>query len=208
MQAFLTGLGSDPATPVADPAALLQAGGALLRELTAGLTTTLQARAVFKNELRLGMTVMRARENNAFKFSATVEEAIERLLLHPRPGYLPALQAARESHEDIQAHEMAMLAGLQAALRSLLARFEPSALEQRLGARSGLDKLLPMARRSRYWELFTETYTQVAADATEDFMDLFGDAFTRAYEDQIQRLKLARRQAPDGIPNPARTSRR
>lgn len=202
LQAFLAGLGIDPATPITDPAALLQASGALLRELTAGLTTTLQARAVFKNELRLGMTVMRARENNAFKFSATVEEAIERLLLHPRPGYLPALQAAREAHEDIQAHEMAMLAGLQAALRSLLARFEPATLEQRLGARSGLDKLLPMARRSRYWELFTETYTQVAADATEDFMELFGDAFTRAYEDQIQRLKQARRQAEDGSPTP------
>jgi type VI secretion system FHA domain protein len=121
---------------------------------------------------------------------------LERLLLRPNPAYLPALEAARGAFEDIQAHEMAMIAGLRAALRALLARFEPGALEARLDAASGLDRLLPMARKSRYWDLFTETYEQVAADAAEDFMQLFGEAFTRAYEDQILRLARAREQQP------------
>ena len=123
-----------------------------------------------------------------------MDETLERLLFRSGPGFLPAVEAARGAFEDIQAHEMAMIAGLRAALRALLARFEPAELERRLGAASGLDKLLSIARRSRYWELFTETYDQVAADAADDFMQLFGDAFTRAYEDQIQRLAQARRQ--------------
>ena len=93
---------------------------------------------------------------------------------------------------------MAMIAGLRAALRALLARFEPSALEARLQAASGLDKLLPMARKSRYWDQFTLTYGQVAADATEDFMQLFGEAFARAYEDQVLRLAQARGRRPPG----------
>jgi type VI secretion system protein len=191
---FLAGLGIGSAESVKDPNQFLYDVGELLRAMTEGLTGTMQGRAEFKSELRLGVTTIRAVENNPFKFSVGVDETLERLLFRTAPGFLPAVEAARGAFEDIQAHEMAMIAGLRAALRALLARFEPAELERRLGAASGLDKLLPMARRSRYWDLFTETYDQVAADASDDFMQLFGDAFTRAYEDQIQRLAQVRRQ--------------
>ncbi len=193
LAALFAGLGAGDADQEKDPDALLHDAGALLRTLTAGLTSTMMARAQFKSELRLGVTTIRRAENNPFKFSVSPEEALDRLLLHPNPAFLPALEAAQQAFEDIQAHEMAMIAGLRAALRALLARFEPSALEARLKSASGLDRLLPMARKSRYWELFTETYGQVAADASEDFMQLFGEAFARAYEDQILRLAQARR---------------
>jgi type VI secretion system FHA domain protein len=196
LAAFLAGLGTGDPKQINDPETLLHDGGALLRALTEGLATTMMARARFKSELRLGVTTIRLAENNPFKFSVSPEEAIERLLLRPNPAYMPPLDAAREAFEDVQAHEMAMIAGLRAALRALLARFEPSNLEARLDAASGLDKLLPMARKSRYWDQFTQTYEQVAADAAEDFMQLFGEAFTRAYEDQILRLAEARRRHP------------
>jgi type VI secretion system protein len=192
LKAFLAGLGSGDSAQIKDPAAFMRDAGALLRAVTAGLTTTMMARSQFKSELRLGVTTIRRAENNPFKFSVSPEEAMERLLLRPNPAYMAPLDAAREAFDDIQAHEMAMIAGLRAALRALLARFEPSALEARLDTASGLDKLLPMARKSRYWDQFTQTYGQVAADAAEDFMQLFGEAFTRAYEDQILRLAQAR----------------
>lgn len=196
LAAFLAGLGTGDPAQIKDPQALLYASGALLRALTGGLTATMMARAQFKNELRLGVTTIRRSENNPFKFSVSPDEALERLLLRPNPGFLPPLEASQEAFEDIQAHEMAMIAGLRAALRALLARFEPNALEARLGETSGLDRLLPMARKSRYWELFTETYGQVANDAAEDFMQLFGESFSRAYEDQILRLAQARARDP------------
>jgi type VI secretion system FHA domain protein len=196
LTAFLSGLGAGDPSQVQDPDVFLREAGALLRALTTGLTATMMARAQFKSELRLGVTTIRRTENNPFKFSVSPEEALERLLLRPNPAYLPPLEAARGAFEDIQAHEMAMIAGLRAALRALLARFEPSALEARLDAASGLDRLLPMTRKSRYWDLFTETYGQVAADAAEDFMQLFGEAFTHAYEDQVLRLAQARGRRP------------
>lgn len=196
LAAFLAGLGTGEPDQVKDPGALLRDSGALLRALTAGLAATLMARAQFKSELRLGVTTIRRAENNPFKFSVSPDEALERLLLRPNPAYLPPLDSAQGAFADIQAHEMAMIAGLRAALRALLARFEPTALESRLSSASGLDRLLPMARKSRYWDLFTQTYGQVAADATEDFMQLFGEAFTRAYEDQILRLAQARERRP------------
>jgi type VI secretion system protein len=198
LAALLTGLGTGDPGAVKDPGALIHDAGALLRALTTGLTDTMMARSSFKSELRLGVTTIRRAENNPFKFSVSPEEALERLLLRPNPAYLPPLDAAREAFEDIQAHEMAMIAGLRAALRALLARFEPSALEARIEAASGLDRLLPMARKSRYWDQFTQTYGQVAADAAEDFMQLFGEAFTRAYEDQVLRLAQARARRPPG----------
>lgn len=192
LAAFLAGLGGVDASQVGDPASFLREAGTLLHAVTAGLTATMMARAHFKSELRLGVTTIRRAENNPFKFSVSPEEAIERLLLRQNPAFIPAPEAAREAFDDIQAHEMAMIAGLRAALRALLARFEPSVLEARLDPASGLDKLLPMARKSRYWDQFTQTYGQVAADAAEDFMQLFGEAFSRAYEDQILRLAQAR----------------
>ena len=64
-----------------------------------------------------------------------------------------------------------------------------------------------MARKSRYWDQFTQTYGQVAADAAEDFMQLFGEAFTRAYEDQVLRLAQARGRRPSGLNRPGRPQR-
>lgn len=196
LDALLAGLGTGDPARIQDPEALLRDTGTLLRALVTGLTATMMVRARFKSELRVGMTTLRPTENNPFKFSVGADEALERLLLRPNPGFLPPVQAAQEAFEDIQAHEMAIIAGLRAALRALLARFEPAALEARLDPASGFDKLLPMARKSRIWEQFTAEYGRVAADAEEDFMQLFGEAFTRAYEDQIYRLSQTRGRHP------------
>ncbi len=186
LAAFLNGLGVGEAAKVTDSEALLTQAGALLRVFAAGLSQTLRGRAHFKNELRLGVTTIRAAENNPFKFTAETDSLLIQLLLQPNSGFLPAAPAAQAAFDDIQAHEMAMTAGLQAALRALLARFEPSELERQAN-RSGLNPL-PLGRKARCWDFFTDTYDQVAADAAEDFMHLFDDAFARAYQEQVRRL--------------------
>jgi type VI secretion system FHA domain protein len=192
MAAFLEGLGVADGDAMEHPEELMHDAGALMRELVAGLIRTLMGRAQFKSELRLGVTTIRPVENNPFKFAVDPGDVLDRLLFRPNPGFLPPVAAAREAFNDIRAHEMAMTAGLQAALRALLARFEPAELERHLSGRSTLDQLLPMARKSRYWDLFTDAYQEVAADAAEDFMRLFGDAFAAAYREQIKRLAEAR----------------
>jgi type VI secretion system protein len=186
LAAFLAGLEIDHPTAVSDPEVLFHQAGALLRVFALGLNRTLMGRAQFKNELRLGVTTIRATENNPFKFAPTPDVLLTQLLLEPLPGFLPAAPAAQAAFDDIQAHEMAMTAGLQAALRALLARFEPTELE-RQASRGGLNPL-PVGRKARCWDFFTDTYDQVAADAAEDFMQLFDDAFARAYQEQVQRL--------------------
>lgn len=190
LKAFLSGLGSgDLPAEQAERVQLMRSAGMLLRVMTEGLMRVMMTRASFKRELRLEMTTIRPVENNPFKFSVDPEDALNHILFRPGRGFLPAKDAAREAFDDIQRHEMAMIAGMRAALQTLLARLDPKNLEQRFQDRSVLDSLMPLGRKAKYWELFTEEYGEIAGSATEDFPKVFGAAFNRAYEDQTQRLK-------------------
>ncbi|MNN93323.1 hypothetical protein D3C81_2117460 [compost metagenome] len=44
-------------------------------------------------------------------------------------------------------------------------------------------------RQAKYWELFTELYASISREAEDDFQDLFGREFSRAYEEQIGKLR-------------------
>lgn len=196
LEAFLSGLGVAPPADIENSAAVLQLSGELLRAMTQGLMTVMMARARFKSELRLEVTTIRARDNNPFQFCVDPEDALERLLWRRSRGFLDPTAAVHKTFDDIQAHEMAMIAGLRAALRALLARFNPEQLEKQFEGESHLEKLLPIARKSKCWDLFVSTFDQVADDAAEDFMRLFGEAFNRAYEEQIRRLTADRKPDP------------
>ena len=191
LAAFLAGLGVSRPPAIEDSEALLRLSGQLLRAMTEGLMAVMMARASFKSELRLEVTTIRSRDNNPFQFCVDAEDAIERLLWRQSRGFLDPPAAVHKTFDDIQAHQMAMIAGLRAAMRELLGRFQPEQLEQHFERQSHLDKLLPMARKSKCWDLFVSTFDQVADDAAEDFMRLFGDAFNRAYEEQVRRLDAA-----------------
>ncbi len=190
LSAFLSGLGSgDLPDDQAGRVQLMRSAGKLLRAMTEGLMRVMMARASFKGELRLEMTTIRSAENNPFKFSVDPQDALEHLLFRPGRGFLPAEDAAREAFDDIQRHEMAIIAGMRAALQALLSRLDPVKLEQRFQDRSVLDSLMPTGLKAKYWDLFTEEYGEIATGATEDFLKVFGEAFKRAYEDQTQRLR-------------------
>ena len=159
----------------------------MFRVLVEGLRQVLMSRAAIKNEFRVEQTMLRARDNNALKFAVTTEDAIAALLQPSRPGYKPPLDSAREAFDDVRAHEMAVMAGVQTALLGLLRRFEPGALEKRLQP-GMLGGLLPGARKARTWELFCTTYKDIAREAEDDFQSVFGREFARAYDAQIRKL--------------------
>ena len=74
-------------------------------------------------------------------------------------------------------------------------RFEPALLEARLTNKGVVDAVLPMNRRAKLWELYLEHYSQVQGEAQDDFHELFGIAFVKAYEQQLDRLEASRRKA-------------
>lgn len=184
--AFLQGAGV-PDLQVADPERTLRAAGEVFRAMIEGLLQVLMSRAEIKNALRVERTILRAGDNNALKFAAGPEDAIAALLQPKKPGYKGRLEATREAFDDIKAHEMAVMAGVQTALLGLLKRFEPAALEGRLQP-GMIDSLLPIARKARFWETFCTIYRDIAREAQDDFNAVFGREFARAYDAQSQKL--------------------
>ena len=164
--------------------------GQLLREIVAGLMEVLRARAQIKSEFRMQLTTIRPVENNPLKFSVSVEDAFRHLLNTESSAYLPPLVAVREAIEDIEAHQLAVMAGMQAALSAMLQRFEPNILEQYFERKGGRGML--ESRKSWYWEQYAEKHKEILSEAEDNFQDLFGEAFARAYEEQIAKLARAR----------------
>lgn len=189
LAAFLAGAGLPP-VPIADEdiLPLMTNLGEIFRETVQGLMQVLIARSRIKSEFRLAQTTLQPAANNPLKFSLSVDDAMINLLTKQGPAYLSAVQALREAFNDIKAHQLAVMTGTQAALSHLLRRFDPQILEARLGNHSMLDSLLPSNRKARYWNLFNALYAEIAKEAEDDFQELFGREFARAYEEQVRKL--------------------
>jgi type VI secretion system protein len=172
----------------AQPETTMRRLGAMMRQMVGGLSEILKTRALTKSELRLQNTQIGATNNNPLKLSPDVEEALALILGADRPGYMPGPRAVAEGFKDVKAHELALLAGMQAAVRALLSQFDPAQLTQRLDKSSLLASLVPGARKARYWEAYEAQYRQIAGDVSEDVRGVFGRAFTQAYEEQVKKL--------------------
>lgn len=171
--------------------------GSVMRASVEGSMSILRARAQMKGEFRMNQTMIQPVENNPLKFSINTEEALRHLVNpSPKSGYLPPLHAIVEANEDVEAHMLAVMVGMQAALQVVLQRFKPEILEKRLGQSALLEKL-PLYRQAKTWDLFTELYSEIANEAEDDFHQLFGRTFSKAYEEQIRRLESLKHADPN-----------
>jgi FHA domain-containing protein len=166
--------------------------GQVLRHSVDGTLKLVAVRAAAKQELRAQVTTIQSRNNNPLKFSPDAGAAIEQLLQPPMRGFMVGPQAVNDVMDDLLGHAIGTMAGMRAALEGVLSRFEPGQLENKLGAGGMMDTLLPMNRRAKLWELYLQHFKRIQGDAEEDFHELFGKAFVRAYEDQLDRLDSAR----------------
>ncbi|MCB9959645.1 MAG: type VI secretion system-associated FHA domain protein TagH [Rhodospirillaceae bacterium] len=186
---FLAGAGIDAADLSPEEAAALAGRfGAAFRAALQGLVEILQVRASLKEQFQVPeRTMIRADDNNPLKFVVDADQALEQLV-RPRRGFLEADAAVENGFKDIKAHLLAEAAGLQVALSNLIARFDPETLRERLEGTSMWDSLMPAGRRAKYWDVFVETYGEIAREAEDDFNGLLGREFARAYDEQIRKL--------------------
>ncbi|MFL9900644.1 type VI secretion system-associated FHA domain protein TagH [Paraburkholderia fungorum] len=201
-QALLEGLGLDPSRapnlPEPEFARLI---GEMLRESLRGTMAVLRARSMTKREARLDTTMIVARDNNPLKFFPDVDSALAQMLTGRNAGYLPPDEALKRAFNDIEAHELAVLAGMRAALAHVLGRFDPASLEAQLKEPGALEKVLSN-RKAKLWDLFVESQGAVAREADDDVQKLYGRAFNDAYEAQIEALHAARERQPKDPANP------
>jgi len=169
--------------------------GALLREATAGTMDVLMARAMTKKESRIDMTMLSVRANNPLKFFPNAESALTQMLTGAMAGYVAPREAMAGAFDDLRAHELAVIAGMRGALGAVLQRFDPARIEARLALPSVMDKMLASHRKAKLWDRLVEQYGDFAREADDDLQRLFGAAFSAAYEEQVERLRLAKRPA-------------
>jgi type VI secretion system protein len=190
LQAFLRGAGLDQLRiDETQVVAQMEAIGRSYRLMVEGLIDVLRARTSLKGEFRMQQTMIQPVENNPLKFAPNADEALLLLLRHGNQAFMPPDQAITDSFDDLRAHQVAVMAGVEAAIKHLLKRFEPAELEARMSKPGGLSNLLPGSRQAQYWQQFTELYSNISREAEDDFQDLFGREFSRAYEEHNAKLR-------------------
>ncbi|MFV3325630.1 type VI secretion system-associated FHA domain protein TagH [Pseudomonas sp. NY15372] len=190
LQAFLRGASIEHLRiDGADVVAQMEAIGRSYRLMVEGLVDVLRARSSLKGEFRMQQTTIAPVQNNPLKFAPNADEALLLLLRHNSQAFMAPDQAVRDSFDDLRAHQLAVMAGVEAAIKHLLSRFEPGRLEERLAPAAGLAKLFGGSRQAHCWQQFTELYGQMSREAEDDFQDLFGREFSRAYEAHSSRLR-------------------
>lgn len=188
LDAFKEGLAAPTVQVEALTPEVMRLLGQLIHQSTQGTVDLLVARAALKREVRAEITMIVAQKNNPLKFSPTVEVALGHLLSPPQRGFMPAAQAMQDAYDDLRAHQFGFMAGMKAALDGVLKRFDPALLEGKLTQKSVLSSLLPATRKAKMWEVFQELYAQISAEASDDFHELFGKEFLKAYEAHIDEL--------------------
>jgi FHA domain-containing protein len=168
---------------------LMRLLGRLVHEATRGTVDLLVARAALKREIRAEVTMIVTRENNPLKFSPSAEVALGHLLSPPARGFMEPDKAMRDAYDDLRAHQFGFLAGMRAALEGILKRFDPAILEGKLTQKKSiLSSLIASKRKAQMWDVFTELYGQISSEASDDFHELFGKEFLRAYNEHIDQL--------------------
>ena len=162
--------------------------GNVCRVLITGIREVLMTRTSIKSEFKMNQTMIGARGNNPLKFSVSAEEAVRSIVLPASRGYLSSDKAAEEALRDVKAHEIAMVSGMEAALKSVLDRLSPKKLEAMMDDDGKMGSLLK-GKKARYWEVYEKMYSQISEQAENEFHEFFSKEFSKAYEEQLEKLK-------------------
>lgn len=169
--------------------ALMERVGELIRISTQGTQELLTARSLLKREMKTEVTMIVSKDNNPLKFSPDTESALAHLLSPiPIRGFLSPADSVQDAFDDLGAHQMAFVAGMRAAIQSLVNKFDPAQLESRLTKKSMMESMVPATRKAKLWERFSELYSEISREAEDDFEAFFGKEFVKAYEAQISQL--------------------
>lgn len=191
VEAFCRGAGIDPASiPLETQHALLQLAGQMTREVVLGLMDVLKGRADQKTRLRLSQTTIQPADNNPLKFSASVDEALVKLLDgHNNSRYLGPVDAIRDSFADLRTHQLALSGAIQAGIDEVMNRIEPGELQEKFDRGLKRGALLGAANKMKYWDLYTEFYHVLNQRNEQNLPTLFAEELARTYAEKAAQKK-------------------
>lgn len=183
--AFLRGIGLDDASASnRDPIAEMEKFGREYRLMMEGLMQLLRKRAEEKGNARIEQTVVGSSEVNPLKFLPTVDDVLATIMAERSPGFLGGEPAIADAVRDLAHHHIRAWRGLQGALRRMIDRFDPAALEAELKASSSFETLLAGGRSAKLWDIYKKRHREIAQSAETRFMGEIGADFRNAYEEE------------------------
>ncbi|MEZ2331231.1 type VI secretion system-associated FHA domain protein TagH [Mesorhizobium sp. RCC_202] len=183
--AFLRGMGVEEADfPGRDAIAEMEKFGREYRLMLDGLMQLLRKRAEEKGSARVAQTMVGASEVNPLKFLPTVEDVIVTIVAERSPGFLSGEAAIGDAVKDLAQHHVRAWRGVQAALRRMIDRFDPAAIEEELKSNSAIGNLLSGGRNAKLWELYQKRHRDIAQSAESSFLGEIGADFRDAYEEE------------------------
>jgi FHA domain-containing protein len=191
LRAFFEGAGIPyKELPAAQAERLMHDCGAILGAAIEGVMMLLIARGEMRKELQAeDRTMVAARDNNPLKLMSDPSEAMAYLFESGKraEGFLEPVQAVSDACQDLRAHDIALIAGMRAAILGALRRFDPKELER---AYEKSAKGFSLAsRRARLWELFVQHQDKLMQSAQDDFNKVFGRDFMASYQAQVRKLR-------------------
>jgi type VI secretion system FHA domain protein len=166
---------------------MLRDCGAILRAAVEGIMTLLLARSGMRKEFGADeRALVAARDNNPLKRMSDPREAMD-FLLDPgerTDGLLDPVRAVSDACGEMRTHELALVAGMRAAVQGALGRLSPEAMEHALeNSQKGFSL---GSRKAKLWEQFVVQQEKLSRAAQEDFHKAFGRDFMAAYQAQLK----------------------
>ena len=177
LAAFLRGASLPP--DVALDARAMEEAGRTFRVLVHGLFDLLKRQSEMKSVLGLERTVIRLADNNTLKFSASGDEALQRLMT-PREGDLPGPAAGLRSFDDVRRHEERLLTAMNEAVKSIVERLSPQEIKRReTGGVMG--KLIPNSSKASWWDELEREHARLLESDSAKLDELIEDELREAF---------------------------
>jgi len=169
---------------------LLRESGAVLRAAVEGLMALLLTRGEMRDQFEAHeRTMVSSRGNNPLKLMGDAQEAMQ-FIFDPAgrgEGFLEPVQAISDSAKDLRAHQLALMAGMRAAILGALRRFDAPVLEKALAPSAGGFSF--GGRKAKMWDLLPAYQQKLLQETQEDFNKVLGGEFLAAYEAHVRGLK-------------------
>jgi FHA domain-containing protein len=190
LQAFLDGAGipsitlSTGLTPE-----LMHMVGTLLACAVDGTVDLIGMRALVKREVNADLTMVVVRNNNPLKFLPDGATVLTQMLRKRMPGFMTPVEAMHDAYDDLHAHQLGLMAGMQATVLALQAQLDPQAIESATPPATLLERLLPAGRQARMWQRYCTLHESTGRGLRAELSAHAGKPFLSAYEAASERYR-------------------
>jgi FHA domain-containing protein len=191
LRAFMEGAGIMEQKLPRDAERFMRESGAVLRAAVEGIVGFLMAGAETKKTIGArDLAVTEMNDDKSSQLLAEVQKVLGSLVDPPAKdsALLPA-RALQDACSEMRLHELALVAGMRAAVLSAIERFDPSRIEELV--RQSRGNVL-LNKKGALWNAFLAHQGKLARETADDFNRVFAKEFAGAYTAEVRRLRKER----------------